>query len=126
LTERVGSSAGHFERQLETKVDEITLNVPKLRRLPFEIASIEWYRRRVVSVEEASVEMYPAGVSVRRVEDIAEALSDTRVKSGTVSHPIQPVHTQIETWRSAATENSHPHVFLVGSRAEAQLGRQAA
>jgi len=44
--------------------------VPKLRKLPFETAIIERYRRRESSVEEALVEMYLAGVSVRRVEDI--------------------------------------------------------
>ena len=35
---------------------------------------IERYRRRESSVEEALIEMYLAGVSVRRVEDITEAL----------------------------------------------------
>ena len=58
--------------------------MPKLRSLPFETAIIERYRRRESSVEEALVEMYLAGVSVRRVEDITEALWGTRVSSGTV------------------------------------------
>ena len=35
---------------------------------------IERYQRRECSVEEALMEMYLAGVSVRRVEDITEAL----------------------------------------------------
>ena len=39
-----------------------------------ETAIIERYRRRESSVEEALIEMYLAGVSVRRVEDITEAL----------------------------------------------------
>jgi len=37
------------------------------------------------SVEEALIEMYLAGVSVRRVEDITEALWGTRVSPSTVS-----------------------------------------
>ena len=48
--------------------------MPKLRSVPFETAIVERYRRRESSVEEAVIEMYLAGVSVRRVEDIAEAL----------------------------------------------------
>jgi hypothetical protein len=60
----------------------VTLKVPKLRSLPFETAIIERYRRRESSVEEALVQMYLAGVSVRRVEDITEALWGTRVSSG--------------------------------------------
>jgi putative transposase len=66
--------AGHYERKLHTKVGEVELKVPKLRSLPFETAIIERYRRRESSVEEALIEMYLAGVSVRRVEDITEAL----------------------------------------------------
>jgi putative transposase len=75
--ERVDTRAGHYERKLETKAGEVTLKMPKLRRLPFETAIIERYRRREASVEEALVEMYLAGVSVRRVEDITEALWGT-------------------------------------------------
>lgn len=66
--ERVDTRAGHYERKLETKASAVKLKVPKLRRLPFETAIIECYKRREASVEEALVEMYLAGVSVRRVE----------------------------------------------------------
>ena len=46
---------------------------------------IERYRRRGSSVEEALIEMYLTGVSVRRVEDITEAPWGTRVLPSTVS-----------------------------------------
>jgi hypothetical protein len=59
---------------LQTKAGEVSLKVPKLRTLPFETAIIERYQRRESSVEEALIEMYLAGVSVRRIEDITEAL----------------------------------------------------
>ena len=48
--------------------------MPKLRVLPFETAIVERCKRREESVEEALIEMYLAGVSVRRVEDVTEAL----------------------------------------------------
>ncbi len=57
--ERVDTRAGHYERRLHTKAGEVTLKVPKLRKLPFESAIIERYKRREVSVEEALVE--PSG-----------------------------------------------------------------
>lgn len=50
------------------------LKVPKPKGVPFETASIERYRCRESSVVEALIEMYLADVSVRRVEDITEAL----------------------------------------------------
>ena len=55
----------------------MNLKVPKLRRQTFETAIIERYRRRESSVEEALIEMHLAGISVRRVEDITEALWGT-------------------------------------------------
>ena len=65
---RRDTRAGHYERGLQTKAGEVRLRVPKLRQQTFETAIIERYRRRESSVEEALIEMYLAGVSVRRVE----------------------------------------------------------
>lgn len=112
--ERVDTRAGHYERRLETKAGEVTLQVPKLRKLPFETAIIERYRRREASVEEALVEMYLAGVSVRRVEDITEALWGTRVSSGTVSRLNQKIYRHIEAWRNRDIVGSYPYVYLDG------------
>jgi transposase-like protein len=56
---------------------------------------IERYRRRESSVEEALVEMYLAGVSVRRVEDVTEALWGTRVSSSTVSKLNKKIYERI-------------------------------
>ena len=72
--DRVDTRAGSYERQLHTKAGEVTLKVPKLRTQTFETAIIERYKRREASIEESLIEMYLAGVSVRRVEDITEAL----------------------------------------------------
>ena len=71
---------------LETKAGRVRLKMPKLRRQTFETAIIERYQRREQRGEEASLKMHRAGVSVRRVEDITEALWGTRVSPGTVSN----------------------------------------
>jgi transposase-like protein len=112
--ERADTRAGHYTRKLQTKAGEVTVQVPKLRRLPFETAIIERYRRREASVEEALVEMYLAGVSVRRVEDITEALWGSRVSSGTVSRLNQKIYDQIEAWRQRPITGTHPYVYLDG------------
>ena len=59
---------------MTTTSGEVRLAVPKLKGVPFEPAIIERYRRRESSVEEALIEMYLAGVSVRHVENISESL----------------------------------------------------
>lgn len=110
--DRVDTRAGHYRRQLHTKAGAVELKVPKLRKLTFETSIIERYRRRETSVEEALVEMYLAGVSVRRVEDITEALWGTRVSPSTVSQLNQKIYVQIEEWRKRPIEGEHPYVFL--------------
>ena len=59
--------------------------MPRLKGSSFETATIERYRRRESSVEEARIEMYLAGVFVRRVEDITEVLWGTKASPGTIS-----------------------------------------
>ena len=65
--QRQGYRSGHYNRNLTTTSGDVTLKVPKLKGISFETAIIERYRRRESSVEEALIEMYLAGVSVRRV-----------------------------------------------------------
>jgi len=112
--ERLDTRAGHYDRKLQTQAGEVSLQVPRLRNLPFETEIIERYRRRESSVEEALVEMYLAGVSVRRVEDITEALWGTRVSPSTVSELNQKIYVQIEAWRNRPIEGQHAYVYLDG------------
>lgn len=112
--DRVDTRAGSYNRKLETKAGEVTLKVPRLRSMPFETQIIERYKRRESSVEEALVEMYLAGVSVRRVEDITEALWGTRVSSSTVSEMNKKIYGRIESWRTRPLDGEHPYVMLDG------------
>lgn len=111
---RKDTRAGSYDRHLQTKAGEVTLTVPKLRNLPFETAIIERYRRRESSVEEALIEMYLAGVSVRRVEDITQALWGTRVSASTVSELNQKIYGKIDEWRQRPLVGDFPYVFLDG------------
>ena len=112
--ERQDTRAGSYDRTLHTKAGEVKLKVPKLRRQTFETAIIERYQRRESSVEEALIEMYLAGVSVRRVEDITEALWGTRVSPGTVSNLNKKIYAKIEEWRHRPIEGDHPYLYLDG------------
>jgi len=112
--ERQDYRSGHYKWKLHTKAGEVELKVPKLRKQTFETAIIERYRRRETSVEEAMVEMYLAGVSVHRVEDVTEALWGTRVSSSTVSKLNQKIYKHIEHWCNQPIEEVFPYVYLDG------------
>ena len=71
------------------------------------------HRRRESSAEEANIEMYLAGISVRRVEDITEALWGTRV-SPSVSDLNKKIYGTIEAWRNRPIVGEHPYVYLDG------------
>ena len=111
---RRDTRAGSYHRNLQTKAGEVRLKVPRLRSLPFETQIIERYRRRESSVEESLMEMYLAGVSVRRVEDITEALWGTRVSPSTVSELNQKLYERIEQWRNQPIQGQFPYVYLDG------------
>jgi transposase-like protein len=112
--DRVDTRAGYYERGLETKAGKVKLKVPKLRTIPFESAIIDRYKRRESSVEEALIEMYLAGVSVRRVEDITEALWGTKASAGLISKLNKQVYEKIEQWRQRPLEGRFPYVYLDG------------
>jgi Transposase and inactivated derivatives len=114
-TERQGYRSGHYSRGLTTTSGEVTLNIPKLKGVSFETAIIERYRRRESSVEEALIEMYLAGVSVRRVEDITEALWGSKVSPSTISELNKKAYVHIEDWRNRPLQGGkYPYVYVDG------------
>ena len=112
---RQGYRSGHYDRKLTTKAGEVTLHMPRLKSVTFETAIIERYRRRESSVEEAMIEMYLAGVSVRRIEDITEALWGSKVSPSTISDVNKKVYGQIEEWRNRPLDGKkYPYVYMDG------------
>ncbi len=112
---RKDTRAGHYERGFETKAGKVRLKVPRLRTMKFETAIIERYKRRESSVEESLIEMYLAGVSVRRVEDITQALWGSKVSPGTISNLNKQVYKKINEWRYKPISQEYPYVYLDGT-----------
>ena len=112
---RQGYRSGHYDRNLTTTSGDVTLHVPRLKGVSFETAIIERYRRRESSVEEALIEMYLAGVSVRRVEDITEALWGSKVSPATISELNKKAYVHIEDWRNRPLQGGkYPSVYVDG------------
>ena len=105
--QRQGYRSGHYSRNLTTSSGDVTLRVPKLKGISFETAIIERYRRRESSLEEALIEMYLAGVSVRRVEDITEALWGSKVSPATISELNKKAYIHIEEWHNRPLQGGH-------------------
>ena len=112
---RAGYRSGKYTRKLGTTSGEVMLKIPKLKGLSFETAIIERYKRRESSVEEALIEMYLAGVSVRRVEDITEVLWGSKVSPATISELNKKAYVNIEEWRNRKLDGiKYPYVYVDG------------
>ena len=106
--------AGHYERDLTTTSGQVTLKMPKLKGVKFATAVIERYKRRETSVEEAMIEMYLAGVSTRRIEDVSEILWGASVSASTVSNLNEKAFEAVEEWRCRPLTCAYPYVFVDG------------
>lgn len=88
--------SNHYSQNLTTTSGDVTLHMPRLNSVSFEMAIIERYRHRESSVEEALIERYLAGVSVRHVEDIPKAPCGRKVSQATVSEVNKKSYVHIE------------------------------
>ena len=112
--DREAYRAGHYGRKLVTTSGEVTVRMPKLKGMRFTTAIIERHRRRETSVEEAMIEMYLAGVSTRRIEDVSEALWGASVSAATVSNLNEKAFESVERWRSRPLTRAYPYVYVDG------------
>lgn len=112
--ERKDQRNGKRKRTVKTRVGEIELEVPRLRTLGFQTRVIERYRRMEISLEEALIEMYLAGVSTRKISDITEALCDVTVSSTGQSRLNKKVYRMLEEWRQRPLPPVLPYLWLDG------------
>ena len=112
--ERAAYRAGHYERGFTTTSSQLMLKMPKLKGMRFATAVIERCKRRETSVEEAIIEMYLAGVSTRRIEDVSEVLWGAGVSAGTVSNLNDKAFKAIEEWRCRPLACEYPYVYVDG------------
>ena len=112
--EREAYRAGHYDRGLTTSSGEVTIHMPKLKGARFTTAIIERYRRRETSVEEAMIEMYLAGVSTRRIEDVSEILWGSSVSAATVSDLNEKASASVKEWRNRPPGRAYPYARVDG------------
>ena len=112
--ERAACRAGHYERGFTTTSGQVTLKMPKLKGMRFATAVIERYKRRETSVEEAIIEMYLAGVSTRRIEDVSKILWGAGISAGTVSGLNDRAFKAVDEWRCRPLAREYPYACIDG------------
>jgi putative transposase len=111
---RRGERNGHYTRNLLTPAGKIErLEVPRDREGEFVTEVFERYKRMTGDVEEAVLEMYLSGVSVRNIAGVTEALSKVKVGKDAVSRIAKRLEEEQRAWRERPLkEKSYPYLYL--------------
>ena len=111
---RRGERNGHYTRNLVTPAGRIErLEVPRDREGEFVTELFERYKRMTGDVEEAVLEMYLSGISVRKIAGVTEALSRVKVGKDAVSRIARRLEEQQRAWRERPLgEKAYPYLYL--------------
>jgi transposase-like protein len=105
---------GYRSRKITTRVGEMVLKFPRLREVAFTSSIVQRYQRRECSLDEALVEMYFAGVSTRRIQDVTEALFGGKVSAQQMSTLNGKVAEKLEAWRNRPLKKGYRYLFCDG------------
>src|ERR687896_1305753 len=111
---RRGERNGYYQRNLLTPAGKIErLEVPRDREGEFVTELFERYKRMTGDVEEAVLEMYLSGISVRKITGVTEALSRVRVGKDAVSRIARRLEEEQREWRERPLEEkAYPYLYL--------------
>ena len=111
---RRGERNGRYTRNLLTPAGKIErLEVPRDREGEFVTEVFERYKRMTGDVEEAILEMYLSGISVRKIAGVTDALSRVRVGKDAVSRLARRLEEEQQAWRERSlAEKSYPYLYL--------------
>jgi len=104
---------GTRERELNTRIGTITLQVPRHRNEPFHTMVFENYKRSEASLIATMVQMVIAGVSTRKVEKVIETLCGTNFSKSTVSELCKKLDFEIKAFNERPLDASrYPFVMV--------------
>ncbi len=111
---RRGERNGHYTRNLLTSAGKIErLEVPRDREGEFVTEVFERYKRMTGDVEEAVLEMYLSGISVRKIAGVTDALTRVRIGKDAVSRIASRLQEEQRDWRERSLEeNEYPYLYL--------------
>src|SRR5262249_13806835 len=102
---------GFKDKTLRTRLGEITVAVPQVRKGDFYPSALETGCRSERALKLALAEMYVQGVSTRRVAAITEQLCGFEVSSSQVSRAAAELDAALKAWRERPL-GCFPYLYL--------------
>jgi putative transposase len=109
---RTGQRNGYREREWDTRVGTIELQVPRVRDSSFFPSLLEPRKRAERALVAVVQEAYVQGVSTRRVDDLVQALGMAGISKSQVSRLCQTLDGEVERFRTRRLEGPYPYVWL--------------
>ena len=103
---------GYRKRSWETRVGEIELAVPKLRKGSYYPSLLEPRRPAEKALLAVVQEAYLKGVSTRKVDNLLKALGLTGIDKSKVSRICKELDQSVEQFRKRQLQESYPYVWL--------------
>ena len=103
---------GTRKRSWETRVGEIELAIPKLRKGSYYPSLLEPRRPAEKALLAVVQEAYLKGVSTRKVDDLLKALGLTGIDKSKVSRICKELDQAVEAFRERELQESYPYVWL--------------
>lgn len=111
--ERQGYRNGYRDKELKSRVGELSLRVPRLRRGHFSTELFERYQRSEQALLLAMIEMVVNGVSTRKVRAVVEELCGTEFSKSTVSNLCKGLDSIVKEWNERDLSNQEYPFLLV-------------
>lgn len=110
--ERQDYRNGTRERELNTRIGTLVLQVPRHRNEPFHTMVFENYKRSEASLIAAMVQMVIDGVSTRKVERVVEVLCGTSFSKSTVSELCKRLDAEVAAFRNRPLDEDYPFLMV--------------
>ena len=103
---------GYRERQWDTRVGSVPLEIPRLREGSYFPSLLEPRRRAEQALLSVIQEAYVLGVSTRKVEGLVRSLGMEGISKSEVSRICQGLDEEVERWRHLPLLNRYPYLWL--------------
>jgi putative transposase len=109
---RTGQRNGYRDREWDTRVGTIELQVPRVRDGSFFPLLLDPRKRAERALVAVVQEAYVQGVSTRRVDDLVQALGMAGISKSQVSRLCRDLDQEVERFRTRSLAGAYPYVWL--------------